>query len=108
VGVDVLRIDLEDVAAAPCHDELVRLEGLAEPRHLDVEAVRRCSRRSLRPERLDELVARDDLVRAEQEQREQRPGLRAAYRHGAAVPERFDRSQEAELHGPPSLGCRRR
>jgi len=54
------------------------------------------------------LLKGDDLVRAEQEQREQRPGLRAADRHGAAVPERFDRSQEAELHRPPSLGCRRR
>ena len=83
--VDLLRLDLEDVAAGPCQQRLVRLERLAQPRDLDVEAVVGRPRRPVRPKRVDQPVARDDLVRVKQEERQQRARLRAAERDRAAV-----------------------
>jgi len=54
--------------------------------------------RALAPKAVDQLVARDDLVRAQEQQREQRPLLGSAQRHRLAVDPDLDRAEDRELH----------
>ena len=101
VDVDSLRVDLERVPAAPRHQELVGLERLPQPRDLHVQAVPRRPGRALGPERLDESISRDDLVRVDQEERQQRARLRAPQRKRAVLADCFDGPEQPELHRPP-------
>jgi hypothetical protein len=99
--VDLLGLALEDIAAASRVQRLVRRKGLAQPRDLDVEAVSGGPGRSIGPERVDEPVSRDDFVRVEEQEGQEGAGLRATQRERAAVPEGFDRPQNAELRKYP-------
>jgi hypothetical protein len=78
-----------------------RLERLSEPGHVDLQGARRCRRRSRTPEIIDEAIAGDDLVRAQQEDREQRPLLGGDQGYRPALVADLEGSKDTELH-PPS------
>ena len=86
------RRDGPDHAAAERPAELgdVRLEDL-----------RRRGRRPAGPELLDQAVARDRLVRAEEQDREQGTRLCRVQRDDAALGDHLERPEDTELHGRP-------
>jgi hypothetical protein len=90
MDVDVFRLDLQHVAAAPGQQQLVRLERLPQPRDLDVEAVAGCPGRSVAPQLVDQPITGDHLVRVQEEKSEQSSWLRAAERHRAAFLKNLD------------------
>ena len=98
--VDLLRLDLEHVAARTRDEQLGRLEQLSQPRHLMVEAVARRARRPLGPQLVDQPVARDDLVRVEQENREQSTLLRTADRDDPPALPDLERPEQAGTPSP--------
>jgi len=79
VHVELAVGDADQVAGAAAQDRLGP-EQLPQPRHEHLEVVRGARRRLLAPDLLDERVGRDDLVRPDQERREQRALLAAAQR----------------------------
>src|SRR3954468_22840988 len=54
--------------------------------------------RLLRPERIDQLVARDDPVGAKQQQGQERALFAPAEPHRAAIRADFERAEDAEIH----------
>jgi hypothetical protein len=77
--------------------------------HLHLQRVGRGRRRPLAPERVDQAVARDDLVRAQEQAREQRRVPPGAERDGALAVDNLQRSEDAELRLlPPPVGRRSR
>ena len=71
----VLREEPEQVAGRPRLDPLGP-ESLPQRRHVSAQSRLGGLGRARAPERLDQLVARDDLIRAQHEQREKRALLR--------------------------------
>ena len=63
-----------------------------------LESRRRIARRTLAPELLHEPVGPNDLVRMQNEQREQRAALRAANLDQLAVTTDLERAEYEELH----------
>jgi hypothetical protein len=59
---------------------------------------RRRARRVLAPERLDHLVARDDLAGVQEQEGEQRAVLRAAQRQRDSRVDDFHRAEDPEFH----------
>jgi hypothetical protein len=53
------------------------------------------------PQALDEAIARDDLVRVEEEDREGRPLLGSAERDQLVAVDDLERSQDPEVHDQP-------
>src|SRR5207248_8375613 len=70
----------------------------AQPRDVSVERLLDARRRPLAPERVDQPVARDDLVRVQHEHGEQRALLRAAERDEPAVDPHLERAENRGLH----------
>src|SRR5215210_2676444 len=86
--------DHDAVRAVPA----VSLERPAQPRHVHLQALRSAGRRPLTPERLDQAVARDDLVRMQQQDCQQRPLLASRnYRRAPMVCD-LERAEDAEVH----------
>src|SRR5581483_239289 len=106
VGVELLRLELEDVAAGARADELRVAERLAQPRDLVVEAVVCVAGRPLRPELVEEAVARDDLVRMEEQDRQERALLRPSDGDDALAVPGLERAEkpELQLRLPPPHG----
>jgi hypothetical protein len=64
---------------------------------VDLQRLNGRPRRFRAPQRVDERLAGDDLVRAQQQQREQGALLRPAERERAAVYDGLDRTKNLEL-----------
>jgi hypothetical protein len=93
------------VSGLPCIGEaLQRREGeLFVAGHVHLQRVRGGVRAIRRPERLDELVRRDDLVRVHEEDREQGSLLPGPQGDLTTVRSGLERSQDSELQRGPSL-----
>ncbi len=80
-GVHLVRVDVDHVSALLRDDQTVgaraaaRLERLAQPRDVHLEALRGRGRRMLVPELVDQPVARDELVGVKEQDRQDRPLL---------------------------------
>ena len=92
--------DLELVACRP-GQKPVTADQLAEPRDVDLHGRRGGRWGPLAPERVDQLVGRDDLVRPQEQRRQEGALLAGAERDRLAVLDGFERSQKQELdhHG---------
>ena len=80
-------------------------EQLAKLRDRVLKRRRRRSRRVLAPELIDETLGRDRLVRPQEQQRQQRALVSAAERHGRALVEHLERTEDPELEHV--RGCNR-
>jgi hypothetical protein len=72
--------------------------------HRHLEGVRGRRRRALAPERVDQPLTRDDLVRVQQQQREHGPLPRTAERERSFFAHDLERSQQPEVQ-PPFTGA---
>ena len=97
--IELVPVDLEPVARALCDDAIVP-EDLPQAVHRDLQRVRRRRRGAVAPERVDHAVARDDLVRAQQQQSEQRTLLPAAERERLSLGRHLERPENPELESP--------
>ena len=98
-AVEVARVglDLQHVAGR-AGDEHAGHEHLAQGGHVDLDELGRGGRRPLAPQLVHDPVARDDLVRAQQQQRQQRALLGRAEQDGHTVDRRLERPQQPKLH----------
>jgi hypothetical protein len=67
-----------------------------------LEGVLRRPRRLLAPQRVDQAVDRHDLLRAREQQRQQRPLPRSAERDDLPVPDDLERPEDPELDAAPA------
>ena len=97
--VDLRGIDLELVARR-ASQKPVTAEQLAQTRDVELHHRRGGRWRPLAPERVDQLVGRDGLVRPQEQRRQQGALLTAAERDRLTALDGFERPQEQELdHG---------
>ena len=104
VGVQFVRLDPKHVAGSSGQEELagssprpLGLECLAQLPHVDLKGVGG-GRRGLRPQLLDQPIAGNELVRTDQQDREQGSLLRCAQRHLRPFMAHFERPEDLELH----------
>ena len=100
VEVELARLHVEQVAIRLGHQPGGALsKSLAQPRHLDLEALPWRGGRVLAPELVDQLVGRDGLVGMDQQDREQR--TLPAVDDRDRPPGLFDleRAEDPEIHG---------
>jgi hypothetical protein len=95
-----LAIDAQGIAGRPRLDR-VRAEQLPQRGDVALEGVRRSLRRRGAPERLDQLVGGNHLVRAQEEERQQHPLLRPWGCYVAPVLDDFERPQNPDFHPAP-------
>ena len=76
----------------------LRLEEPAQRRHVPLQRLDRGRRRPLAPELVDQPVARDGLVRPQEEHREERTLLPGPERYEAAAVANLDRPEDPEVH----------
>ena len=88
------------MTSSPALAPALGLEQLPQLGDVDLKEVRRRLGRPLLPEVLDEPVARDDLVRVEEEDREQSPLLRASELERATLGADFEGPENQELELP--------
>ena len=93
--IESITPDPDRIARLSRRDD-VAAERLAELRHVPVDDVRRRGRRVVAPQGVDEASRRDDLACVEQQPAQDDASLRREAR-GAAVDDRFDGAQHAEL-----------
>ena len=103
VDVELVGVDADDVARRP-GDDPVGADRPAERVHVHLERARRARRRLLAPDPVDQAVGRDDVVRVEQELREQGARPRPAERdRRTVVSDHLHRPEQPEFHAltPP-------
>lgn len=93
--VDLVRFDLEAVAAAVADDDVA--DPAAQVRDIGVERGARRSGRLVAPDAVDQVVGRDHLAGGCGEQRQRRPFLAAAERERDAFRKRLNRPEHAQL-----------
>ncbi len=105
VQVEVLRLELHKVARCAGHDDAASaaplppgLERLSQARDVDLEEIPRRFTGLLAEERVDERVARNDLVRAREEDREQGALPWASEIDRPIAVDDLKRPEDAELH----------
>ena len=91
------RLHPRQVAGRPRLDHALA-KRLAQLRNVDLHGLDRARRRPLAPQLVDQSRRRYDLVRAQQQQRQQRPLLRGGQRNLVPVAPGRDRSEQPELH----------
>src|SRR5215210_7437161 len=112
VQIELPRRDPQQIAVRPRQQDAVvalvsvsrrrlALEQPAQPRDERVNALGRTRRRRFGPELVDDLLDRNDLVRAQQEQRQQSALLAPAERQGAFPVVHLERAEYPEVHGAP-------
>src|SRR5438034_7569243 len=94
----LFRSEAEQVSRRRRLERPLRLEQLPELRDVDLERLCRGRRRPLAPEPVDQALARERLVRMQQEERQERPLLRAAHPQRAAFAKHLQRSEQPKLH----------
>ena len=103
VDVELAVVHPQEVARRT-RDDAIGAERLPQRVYVHLQRARAARRRLLAPDPVDQAVDRDDLVRVEQEQRQESPRSRAAERHGrAVVAHDLERPQQPELHCPSAL-----
>jgi hypothetical protein len=90
-------VNVEHIPGRTPRDSTVT-EGLSDSRDVVVEGVVGSGRLTLAPDALDQAVAGDRFVRVQEEDREQRPLLRAPERQLMAVVPHLDGTENSELH----------
>ncbi|MER5353980.1 hypothetical protein ABT093_27045 [Kitasatospora sp. NPDC002551] len=107
--IELCRVDFEQVTGhsgiqrdIPARPGRNRLECPAQPGHRVLHHFPGRGRTIVAPERRDYLVDSHHAIRAEQQNTQQRPLLKAAYGHLGAVGEHFKRPQNIESHPAPS------
>ena len=100
--IELALTDLELVAGAPRAQPLPPEEP-AQAVHGDLDRVLRGAGRPLAPERVDDALSRHDLVRVQEEQREQRALAQAARRKRRSVPPDLEGPQQPELEDPAAV-----
>ena len=98
-SVQLAGPEAKEIAAANGLDP-VCTEGLAEPGHVHLDALRGVRRASRPPQLLDDPVYRERLVRVDGKQREKRSFSAGSDGHLAAVVHDCERPQQAHLHSP--------
>ena len=109
VDVTGARGDAEDVARPLRHERLVavRVEDAAERRDGVLDDLAGGLRRVPVPQLLDDPVARHDLVRVHEQQRQERARSTRRERYRPCCPGHLDRPEEAVLHRCSSVRVRR-
>src|SRR5262245_23163940 len=97
VDVELVALDMEHVSGRAPRQPPVA-ERLAQARHVGVERVSRCRRRTLSPQAVDQAIARDDVVGMQQQDREHGPLLRPAERQLVSVAPDDDGAENRKLH----------
>ena len=100
VGVDLTRRHLEQVPTVAREQHLVA-QRLAQMRHITLQRFRCGCRWSLAPQLIDQPIARGHLAAAQQQDRKQRPLLRATEHNPSSLIDDLQRPQHSESeHGP--------
>ena len=87
--------------AGRARDDAVGAESLSQCVHVHLQRARAARRRLLAPDAVQQTVHGDDLVRVQQEQREQRPRPLPTESHRpTVVVHHLQRPQQPELHSP--------
>ena len=98
VDVELARLHMEPIGAgARC--QTFGADLAAQPRDTDLQRLLRPNRQPLRPERLDQRVRIDRLVRVKQQKRKQRPLPTAPNVQRPAGASHLQHAQESEAHG---------
>jgi hypothetical protein len=109
LGLEAFQVELAGLHAQPVPGRLrhqpgasaVVLEDAAKARDVGVQGWARAGRRRFSPQPIDELVARDHPVAAEQQHCQGRPLLCPAERENAALIEDLERAEYPELQAAP-------
>ncbi len=97
LGIQLLWLDAEQVARA-AGDEQARLQELSQLRDAVLDNLRRRRRRIALPQLVDEAVARDDLVRVQEEDRQQLSLTRAPQRYLPPSRADLERTEDPVIH----------
>jgi hypothetical protein len=95
--VELVRLDAQQVAGL-ARDESPLAELFAQARDVDLNAFRRRARRLFRPKLVDQPRHRDDLVRVQEEDRQQRPLLPRPEVQRVPLLDHLQRAEEPEFH----------
>ena len=107
--IDLIRIGAEQIAGS-VSDDPIAPDDTAEVMNVHLQGGLRAPGRVVLPETVDRLLTRDDLVRVQQQQRQQEPLLRTAKPGSPSLEPHLETSEQAEndRHGSPSLHRRGR
>ena len=97
VEVEPARLNAQLIAGL-AGDQGVRPDRLTQPGYGHLERLRSLPDPRFPPELVHEPVARDDLVRVKEQQRQKRPLPRAANRHRAIAVAYVEGAEDAEVH----------
>ena len=99
--VELVRIDTEHIPRRSRQHPIVT-DRLAQMRDVDVERLRCARRLALAPEVVPQPFCRDDLVRVQEQDRQQGSLLRAAEREESRFAADLKRPEDPELHFSPA------
>jgi hypothetical protein len=94
--VELARLDAQQVRVAACLEPL-GAEELAQAMDVDLKRVSRRRGWIVAPERFDQAVTSDGLVRVQKQEREERPLLRSAAAESCAAARDLERPQDTEF-----------
>ncbi len=103
LDIKLVRLDPQEISRRTCHEPWLlrpRRQHLAQARNVVPQRMIGGVHALLREELGDEAIARDHAVRAQQQQREERPLLRPPGRDLRVVDPDAERSQDPELETP--------
>ena len=105
VEVELAGLDAEEVAVVAGKQDAFAgaVQGLSQPRDVHLDDLRGARRLLVRPELVDEVVARDDLVRVDEEQGEDTALLAAADVEHAVLVDDLERAQDPKVHVLPHV-----
>ena len=103
--IELVPHDAQQIAGRPRLQPLLA-DQLAQPRDVHLKSLRCGLRRVVLPEGVDQPIPRDDVVRVEEQHREQGALLGTAEIDGLPIGMHLQRAEDPELHSPPGL-CRR-
>ena len=106
--VEVAGVELEQVAARTRPDHVCLRQRAAQAGDVHLQRLRGVGGRRLRPEQLDQAAGGDDVVRVQEQERQQRPLLSASELDLACGPLDLERSEDPELHRTATLARRAR
>ena len=103
--VDRVRRELERISGAAHGDQVAVAQGSAQLRCEALKTVADLGRRRFAPQRIDELLGRNDATRLERQNRQEGAQLRACDRDVTPrVIENFEATQQTDLHGTHRTG----
>ena len=103
-GVELFWLEAQPIAPRSRRDGIVTLprEHPTQLRDIDVDRLARRRRRRFPPQVVDQALARDELVRVQEEDGEDETLLERPQRNRLALVEHFERPKDPEFH---SLNC---